>query len=311
MKKILILMLALMNVSMMFGQQKVAIYVTGGGDAGIKKVLGDQLTAAIAKSGKYIAIERTSSFLAELNKEQNYQHNTGAVDDNELSRLGKQFGVQLVCVAEISDVFGEKYISTRLIDVESAEVVNTSNASSKLENMQELLKTTEKLTTELTGETVKEKAAKITKENAEKVAKAAKENAAKNAKEEARKAGYVIVGNLAVQIAVSGNVDWGTANATAKSSTIGGFTNWRLPTIGELSFIYANKFEIWGHGNIFWTRYSNVLDDSKGAWSSDICEGGHQLLLGYQGTNYCSTNLNLSKKGTVHVVAISVRSMGK
>jgi hypothetical protein len=56
----------------------VAVYITGSGDVGIKKVLGDQLTVAIAKRGKYIAIERTSSFLTELSKEQKYQR-AGAV----------------------------------------------------------------------------------------------------------------------------------------------------------------------------------------------------------------------------------------
>ena len=157
MKKLLIILLSVVAMSAVAQQKKVAVYVTGQ-QSGINKVLGDQLVAAFAKSGKYIAIERTASFLAELGKEQNYQR-TGAVDDNELSRLGKQFGVHLVCVADVSDVFGEKYISTRLIDVESAEVVNTSNATSKLESMPDLLKVTEGLAKELTAKTVQEKAA--------------------------------------------------------------------------------------------------------------------------------------------------------
>ena len=106
MKKLLIILLSTLSLTSVAQQKKVAVYVTGQ-QTGINKVLGDQLVAAFAKSGKYIAIERTASFLAELGKEQNYQR-TGAVDDNELSRLGKQFGVQLVCVADVSDVFGEK-----------------------------------------------------------------------------------------------------------------------------------------------------------------------------------------------------------
>jgi uncharacterized protein YjdB len=153
MKKIIFVLLAVVVcASVTFGQRKVAVYVTGSGDAGIKKVLGDQLTAAIAKSGKYIAIERTSSFLTELNKEQKYQR-TGAVDDNELSRLGKQFGVQLVCVADISDVFDEKYISARLIDVESAEVINASNATSPMRSISDLLKISDEITKSLIGQT--------------------------------------------------------------------------------------------------------------------------------------------------------------
>ncbi|MDR1022787.1 MAG: hypothetical protein LBL94_05900 [Prevotellaceae bacterium] len=119
MKTVLAVALTLCCTAAAFGQAtptqpKVAVYVTGGNDAGINKVLADRLVAAFAKSGKYIAIERTSSFLSELSKEQRYQR-TGAVDDSELARLGRQFGVQQVCIAEVSDVFGEKYVSARLL----------------------------------------------------------------------------------------------------------------------------------------------------------------------------------------------------
>jgi len=158
MKKLTILLFALLCVSAVLGQQKVAVYVAGGQNTGINKVLGDQLVAAFTKSGKYTAVERTDNFLAELNKEQAYQR-SGAVDDKELSRLGAQFGVQLICVAEVSEVFGQKYVSARLIDVESAEVINTANKSSALNSMEDLLNLSESLTKELTGKTAKEQAA--------------------------------------------------------------------------------------------------------------------------------------------------------
>ena len=145
-----------MFASVIFGQQqKVAVYVIGGQDAGINKVLGDQLVAAFANSGKYIAIERTASFLAELSKEQNYQY-TGAVDFNELSRLGRQFGVQLVCVVDVSNVFGQKYVSAHLIDVESAEVTNTANVTNSLSSMNELMTAAQSIARTLTGKTSKE-----------------------------------------------------------------------------------------------------------------------------------------------------------
>lgn len=137
-------------------QQKVAIYITGGNDASINKVLGDKLVEAFVKSGKYTAIERTSSFLNELGKEHDYQR-TGNVKDDEISRLGRQFGVQLVCVAEVSEVFSEKYVSARLIDVESAEVISTSNSgSASFKSMSDLIAISDKLSLELSGKTGKE-----------------------------------------------------------------------------------------------------------------------------------------------------------
>ncbi|MBQ7648160.1 MAG: hypothetical protein IJS92_03675 [Paludibacteraceae bacterium] len=134
MKKIFtIIVLAALSLTAFAQQKKVAVYVTGE-DAGINKVLGSKLVSAIARSNEFSAIERTESFLAELSKEQNYQR-TGAVDDSELSRLGKQFGVQYICVAAVSDAFNEKYLSARLIDVETAQVERTASSSGAIQSL--------------------------------------------------------------------------------------------------------------------------------------------------------------------------------
>ena len=137
MKQLLILLLSALSIIAYAQQKKVAVYVTGNDP--INDIIGSRLVDGIAKSGKYIAIERTASFLSELSKEQNYQ-STGAVDDSEISRLGKQFGVDYVCVASAFDVWGcEKYISTRLIDVESAEVVVSSSSNGAIANSSQLI----------------------------------------------------------------------------------------------------------------------------------------------------------------------------
>lgn len=149
MKKIFLILLSALSLTAFAQQQKVAVYVTGE-QSGITKILGDQLVSAFSQSGEYTAIERTYAFLAELSKEQSYQR-TGAVADSDISRLGKQFGVQFVCVADISEAFGEKYISARLINVESAEVTKTANASSKLDSMNELIKVSGSLKNQLIG----------------------------------------------------------------------------------------------------------------------------------------------------------------
>lgn len=247
MKKVLIILLSLLSLTTFAQQKKVAVYVTGQ-ESGINKVLGDQLVAGFAQSGKYIAIERTASFLAELGKEQNYQR-TGAVDDNELSRLGKQFGVQLVCVADISDVFGQKYISARLIDVESAEVVNTSNTSSQLDSMDELLNVTNKLTKELTSKTVQEKAAEaaaqLQHEEEQKRKKMEQDSIATvREKEEieqikqAMEMGYIKIDNFLVminpRIRDTYYISQRKAYETAEQLDLGGMSGWRLPTLNEI-----------------------------------------------------------------------------
>lgn len=127
--------------------KKVAVYVKGQ-DSGINKVLGDRLVSAFKQTGGYIAIERTDSFLAEISKEQAYQRN-GTVDDKEISSLGKQFGAQLVCVVVISPIFNENYVSARLIDVETAEVVSIANETSSLDSMEELFRVSNAIKEEL------------------------------------------------------------------------------------------------------------------------------------------------------------------
>ena len=146
MKRLLILLLSVFSLTISAQQKKVAVYVTGNDP--INSIMGDHLVDGIAHDGKYIAVERTASFLNELVKEQSYQQ-TGAVDDSELSRLGKQFGVDYVCVATPFDVWGEKYISARMIDVERAEVIATSSANGKVENSTQFLTILNTLTSKL------------------------------------------------------------------------------------------------------------------------------------------------------------------
>ena len=137
MKKILIILLSALSLTAFAQQKKVAVYVTGE-DAEINKVLGSKLVTAIARSEEFSAIERTTAFLTELSKEQNYQR-TGAVDDDEISRLGKQFGVQYVCVAAVTEAFNEKYLTARLIDVESAQVERTASSSGAIQSLDSLI----------------------------------------------------------------------------------------------------------------------------------------------------------------------------
>ncbi len=252
MRKLIIILFSALSLMAVAQQKKVAVYVTGQ-QTGINKVLGDQLVAAFAKGGKYIAIERTASFLAELGKEQNYQR-TGAVDDNELSRLGKQFGVQLVCVADVADVFGEKYISTRLIDVESAEVINTSNATNKLENMQELLKVTDKLAKELTAKTVQEKAAEAALEQQMKEAEIQR---LKNAVQD----GYIQVDNIMVVVATSyPEMTYINAKKEAQNFNLGGYQDWRLPSPSEMSRI----IDVFKQFNSIYTKFPEIRRDTYG-----------------------------------------------
>ncbi|MCL2097588.1 MAG: fibrobacter succinogenes major paralogous domain-containing protein [Bacteroidales bacterium] len=123
MKKIIITLFAIMCLTAVFGQEKtkLAVYVHGDAREAEKKVVGARIISTIVKSDKYAAVERTADFLAELSREQGYQY-SGSVDDGQIIKLGKQFGVKMVCVADVggSDLFA------RMIDIETGLVASVS-----------------------------------------------------------------------------------------------------------------------------------------------------------------------------------------
>lgn len=51
-----------------------------------------------------------------------------------------------------------------------------------------------------------------------------------------------------------GYVDWSSADVMSKSSIVGGFTDWRLPTIDELMILFNEQNHIGGfHGGCYWS----------------------------------------------------------
>lgn len=129
-------------------KDKIAVYVTGDAQTGYKKVVGSKIVTAITKSDNYSAVERTSDFLAELAKEQEYQM-SGAVSDNQIVKLGQQFGVRFVLVAEVSEVFESIFISARMINVQTGQITNSAEADAIVESLDGLTSLSEKVITML------------------------------------------------------------------------------------------------------------------------------------------------------------------
>lgn len=153
MKRIVFVMAAMLSL---FGniataqpvKQKVAVYVTGDANAGYKKVVGSKLVTGITRSENYAAVERTADFLAEMAKEQDYQM-SGAVSDNQIARLGQQFGVRYVVVADISEVFESMFVSARMIDVQTGQITAATEASGNVNSIDGLTELSEMVIAEL------------------------------------------------------------------------------------------------------------------------------------------------------------------
>jgi hypothetical protein len=138
MKKLALLFIALLSVSALADDlPRIAVYVTGNVGADEKEALGTRILASLVNSGRYIAIERSNSFLAEIEKEYTKQR-SGDIDDSQISALGKQFGVKFVCIAAITPAFGDFQVSARIIDVETAVVVFIGESSGQLNSMDDL-----------------------------------------------------------------------------------------------------------------------------------------------------------------------------
>jgi hypothetical protein len=111
------------------GKPNIAVYVTGNVPDDEKGALGTCILAALVNSGRYRGVERSSTFLAEIDKEMIKQR-SGAIDDSQISELGKQFGVKFICIADITPAYDAFQVSARIVNVETAEVAYIGEAFS-------------------------------------------------------------------------------------------------------------------------------------------------------------------------------------
>lgn len=152
MKKSLLLCLMLFALAASAQKTKVAVYVTAadGVEEATKQIVGSELVAAIVLNNQYSAVERTSDFLKELSQEHSYQR-SGSVDDQQIQKLGKQFGVEQVCVANVMPYQDKFYIQARLLDVETATVLATAREISALNTLESIVSASEKVANKLVG----------------------------------------------------------------------------------------------------------------------------------------------------------------
>ena len=130
MKKIMPVLMLLMFCAVSFAQNKppIAVYVTSGNTMEEDRVLSTIMSTAIAQMNIFELIERGDAFLDEVARE-HYKQRDGSVDDAQIRTIGRQFGVQFVCVGQIAFAFGGAQISARVIDVETGAVLGVDNAS--------------------------------------------------------------------------------------------------------------------------------------------------------------------------------------
>ena len=88
-------------------------------DEGTGVIIREMVSTAIVNSGKYIIIER--SLIDRVLKEQKFS-NSGAVDDRQISQIGKLAGANKVILSVLSSSGNRGLLSLKMIDVESANI---------------------------------------------------------------------------------------------------------------------------------------------------------------------------------------------
>lgn len=108
---------------------------------------------------------------------------------------------------------------------------------------------------------------------------------------------YILFERLMVQRQDLGrDVLWDNADLMCKNSRIGGFSDWRLPTLTELALLYAHKDEI---GGFLASGYS-----ASGYWTSTYTDynGGGYCVVHFDSGNQSSHSKAMSPKFNVRAV---------
>ena len=109
---------------------KIAVYVTSKMFEHENKVLEKKMAAALVRIGQYSVVDRSTESSDKLAAEHIKQRD-GSVDEKQIKMLGKQYGVDFICIADITSAFGGFQVSASIINVETAMVVSMGETFSK------------------------------------------------------------------------------------------------------------------------------------------------------------------------------------
>jgi len=183
---------------------KMAVYVAGekAGKREGNALYSYTLKALFTRSrnlGTFKVVERSDAFTRQLDREQTTQRG-GHVDNNQIARLGKQYGIERILVASMENIMNTYNVSARIINIETARVEKASDIRSVDADLTGLRKISNLMVEEMIGITEAEVTERASAEAAK--AEVARAEAAVQAKAEAknRTLGYLLVGGLVVYL---------------------------------------------------------------------------------------------------------------
>ena len=147
------LVMIFMFFSAAFAQDlpRIAVYVIGDMPDNNKRVFGPELLTSLVNSGRYSGMERPNVFFAEVESKRTTEFG-GAINDSQLSELGKEFGVDYVCIADVVPAFGIYRIEVRIVDAKTAQTVVVGESNSSLKTFDELTRVLRAIVRNMFGE---------------------------------------------------------------------------------------------------------------------------------------------------------------
>ncbi len=137
--KRLFLVLVIAAIAGMFGinahalEKKVAVFVEGNITVSQKSMVNSAIMARLSGNKNYRTFERNDAFLRAVEKEHDYQL-SGAVPESQIRAIGKRLGVDYV-IAVVTTLTDDDVcnMSARLINLETGEVLKTTNVTREYE----------------------------------------------------------------------------------------------------------------------------------------------------------------------------------
>jgi hypothetical protein len=118
------------------GPPGIAAYAFGAKSAAVNRALATRLLVALAGSGRYQAVEEYKDFFDRAEAE--LKDSAIAASSERLMDIGRDFGAEYVCVAEIAPVFGERRVFAYILDAETGEVAAKGTADAPLRTLPDM-----------------------------------------------------------------------------------------------------------------------------------------------------------------------------
>ncbi|MDR2578761.1 MAG: penicillin-binding protein activator LpoB [Chitinispirillales bacterium] len=142
MKRVVVILLIVCGLAAAQERRKVAVYMAGNEPyelEGIHNILANEIANVISRSEKYSFIDRTEAILEVMAREHSYQRSR-AVSNEEIRSLGRQLGVDYVCVGRINVIAsaGNYQLDVRLVNVVTGEARIETESGDNFRNVREI-----------------------------------------------------------------------------------------------------------------------------------------------------------------------------